>query len=517
MTRIFRYMPLPGFFKVFNIFLLVCVFGQSYAPAFSAGAADLYHKIVWSAKSELFMKYDPPLVGRLGGFLLHLTDLAAFKPRSDVKVKLTLTAENGRTVSQKMKFTGRPGIFQGTIAPVQAGRHRFSLQITSPTFNDEIGYDDFLVRQKGEAVSEAGHPVKSPLSVPISFQKDQQWAVEFGVELPEERNMPPVLTVSGELAADPGAEAVISAPLAGMIAFDRPIVHLGQRVGKGEEICHIEPPVSQEGGADQLSAQVAEARNKLLLAEKELDRSKRLVEGRAAPRKRLEEAEIMLKIAQSNLAPLNRALSRIQSGSACGHLILRAPIAGTVVEVNALNGAFLQVGQPLLKIVDTSRLWLKANVPVAEAAHSDHLSSAYFTISGSRQQFKPVRLITVNDIVDAKTRTVQTIFEVDNADSKLKIGMFASIFMQNGNEGDHLALAIPNSAIHEDEGKFFVYVQTSGETFERREVVPGNKMFGLTAVKDGIAATDRVVTKGGYYVKQASQVAKTPEGHGHEH
>ncbi len=517
MNRMLKHIPLPLSARGFSIFILICVFGQSLVGAYGAGASDTFQKTVWSAKSELFMKYDPPVIGQLGGFLMNLTDLGTFKPLSDVKVTLTLIAENGKTVSQPMKFSGRPGVFQGTIAPALAGLHRFSLQITSQAFNDEVAYDGFFVRQKGEAISEAGHPESSSSMVSIPFLKEQQWAVEFDVKLPEERNMPPVLTVSGELAADPTAEVVMSAPLAGMIAFDRPIAHLGQRVVKGEEICHIETPISQEGGADQLAAQVAEARNKVLLAQKELDRSKRLVEGKAAPRKRLEEAEIMLKIAQSNLAPLNKALSRIQSGAACGHLILKAPIAGTVVEVSALNGAYMQAGQPLLKIVNTSKLWLKANVPVAETTHSEHLSSAYFTISGSNQEFKPTRLITVNDMVDATTRTVQTIFEVDNADAKLKIGMFASIFLQNGLDSSYLALAVPNSAIHEDEGKYFVYVQAGGETFERREVTIGNKTLGLTAVKDGIAVTDRVVAKGGYYIKQASQGSKTPEGHGHEH
>lgn len=482
-----------------------------------AGGGDSWQKTVWSEKSELFMEYDPPVVGQIGGFLLHLTGLVNFKPLSDVKVTLVLTAPDGRKQVQPMKFSGRPGIFNGSIAPAQSGTHRFALQISGPGYEDEIAYDGFIIRQKGEKISEEGHQGPAATDIPIPFLKEQQWAVDFSVKLPEQKHIPTLVTVSGELSANPNSEAVISAPLAGMIAFDRPIAHLGQRLGKGEELCHIEPPVSQEGGADQLAAQVAEARSRVLLAQKELDRASRLVEAGAAPRKRLEEAEIMLKIAQSNLSPLQKALGRIQAASVCGHIIIKAPIGGTVVEVNAVNGAYLQAGQPVMKIVDTAKLWLKANVPVAEAAHSEHLSSAYFTLAGSDGEFTPSKLITVSDVVDPTTRTVQTIFEVDNPDSRLKIGMFTTVFLQNGFEEGNLAVAVPNSAVFEDEGKYFVYVQTGGETFVRREVVIGNRAFGFVAIKSGLSASERVVDNGGYYVKQASQSSKNPEGHGHEH
>lgn len=504
-------------FHVFCQLTFLCFI--SYCALASGGqdAAATFHKTVWSSKTELFMNYDPPVIGKLGGFVIQLTNLSTFKPLSEGKVSLRLIAANGQAVAERLKFSGKPGIFQGAIAPSQAGLHRFEVKISSKDYNDIIGYDGLLVRQEGEAISEAGHPKTSSVNPPIPFLKEQQWAVEFGVQQPEKRDMPSLITVSGELAANPTAEVILSAPLAGMLAFDKSISHLGQRVVKGQELCHIEPPVFQNGGADQLTAQLAEAKNKVLLAKKEFDRAKRLVEGKAAPRKRLEEAEIMLKIANSNLKPLSRALSRIQSGSACGHLILKAPISGTVVEVNAVNGEYLQAGQPLLRIVDTSKLWLKANVPVAESMHQDHLATANFTISGNNKRFKPTRLVTISDVIDPKTRTVQAIFEVNNPNAEIKIGMFANIFLRNGMGENLLALAIPSLAIHEDEGKHFVYIQSGGETFARREVTLGNKVNGLTAIASGLTSTDRVVTKGGYYVKQASQSSKTPEGHGHEH
>jgi RND family efflux transporter MFP subunit len=523
LTRLFPprfFSALLSCFHLPFVLFLISAFILTGPGAFAAGdhghaQAEPFQKTIWSGKTEVLMEYDPPVIGKLGGVQLRLTNLDTFKPLTEVKVVLTLTADDGKTIKETLKSVGRPGLYRGTLGPARSGKHRLEIRLESPNFSDTAGCDDVMVYRKDETIpttcSLAG-AVGSPV---IAFPKDQQWAVEFGVRPPEDRNMPPMLTVSGELTANPTAEVVISAPLAGMVAFHRPISHLGQRVAKDEEICHVEAPIFQDGGADQLAAQVAEARNKVLLARKERDRAQRLVDGKAAPYKRLEEAEIMLKIAQSNLAPLSKALGRVQSGTHCRHLVLKSPLSGTVIEVNAINGAYVQAGQPLVRVVDTSKLWLKANIPLSEATHLDHLSSAYFTVSGMTEEFKPSRLITVNDVVDTKTRTVQTILEVDNTAGKLKVGMYANIVLQAGHADN--TLAVPNSAIFEDEGRFFVYIQTGGETFIRREVTLGNRNAGFTAIVKGLTANDRVVITGGYYVKQASQASQMPAGDGHVH
>ena len=82
--------------------------------------------------------------------------------------------------------------------------------------------------------------------------------------------------------------------------------------------------------------------------------------------------------------------------------------------------------------------------------------------------------------------------------------------------GSFIALAIPSSALIEDGGKKIVFVQTEGETFARRVVRTGIRSKGLVEVLGGVAAGERVVTKGAYEVRLAAASGAIPK-HGHVH
>ena len=62
----------------------------------------------------------------------------------------------------------------------------------------------------------------------------------------------------------------------------------------------------------------------------------------------------------------------------------------------------------------------------------------------------------------------------------------------------------------------YVYVQTSGESFEKREVKLGVDDGVNVQILSGISEGDWVVTKGAYQIKMASMSSTIP-AHGHEH
>jgi multidrug efflux pump subunit AcrA (membrane-fusion protein) len=121
----------------------------------------------------------------------------------------------------------------------------------------------------------------------------------------------------------------------------------------------------------------------------------------------------------------------------------------------------------------------------------------------------------VSNVVDEKSRTVPVIFEVSNPKLLLKAGMFANVAIRT--DLVERGLSLPEEALFEDEGRFFVFVQTEGESFERREVKTGIRGAGRVQIREGIREDERVVARGGYYVKLASLSARMPQGHGHEH
>jgi RND family efflux transporter MFP subunit len=325
------------------------------------------------------------------------------------------------------------------------------------------------------------------------------------------------LKAVGELVPVATAEAVVAAPLAGVVSPSRPLPFPGKRVAKGDVIAVIAPPASLGGGMTQLAAEHAQAKSRLTLAQAEYDRAKRLVEGKIAARKRLEEAEAALEAARAVVAPLDAAMKSVQ-GSAGGRITVRAPVSGTVVEVPAVNGSGVAPGQTLVRIVDTGRLWLKVSLPATDLGKAGRLAASgiTFTVTGLPGEFRASGLISDGALVDPQTRTLPVIFAVDNRDGRLKAGMFARVTIRTGMAKG--VIAVPKDALFEDEGRWFAFVQVSGITFDRREVEIGAEDRGMVQIVSGLDEHDRVVVKGGYYVKLASQGGSTADphaGHGH--
>ena len=88
-------------------------------------------------------------------------------------------------------------------------------------------------------------------------------------------------------------------------------------------------------------------------------------------------------------------------------------------------------------------------------------------------------------MIDPKTRTVPVIFEVDNADGRLRIGNFTKVVIATG--APRAALAIPEAAIVDDAGKAVAYVMIEGEAFERRLLRRGLPSNGREVVLEGVA------------------------------
>ncbi len=505
---------------------------------------------VWSNKTELFMEYAPLVSGKKNALLIHLTRLADGKPVSEGALQLTLRPETGQPVLVTVPVPSRPGIYQAELTPASDGNYTLELQPQSPGFNDLIrvpgivvgslaaqpgaaktghqeqpaakhddhdghGHDDHGHTATTHDHADATAPVIGDGGGSISFLKGQQWSLDTLIRQPVRKLLSTRITASGELIAASDAEATVAAPLSGIVSVSRPLPYLGKRVAKGELIALIDPPFRPEGGAGQLTAAHAEARSRVTLARQEHERAQRLYEAKIAPRKRVEEAAAALDSARAALAPLEKSAALL-GGDSNGRLAVRAPISGTVVEVLSGTGKGIESGQPLVRIVNTGTLWLKASLPALDAGKLTSLPSAAFTVAGQEGSFTTGRLISVGDMLDPQSRTLPVIFSVPNPGSRLKVGMFATVSVATG--GAQEGMVLPLEALVEDEGRFFLFVQTAGERFSRREVQIGAKQDGLVQVLKGLDEHDRVVVQGVYYVKQAATGSRKEDPHaGHAH
>jgi len=339
--------------------------------------------------------------------------------------------------------------------------------------------------------------------------------VDFMTALPERRSIPSSFIAMGELVPASNSEVTLSSPVSGIMSLSKMLPYAGKRVSKGEVIAIVEPPVIQQGGIGQLSASYAEAKNRVILAEKEYERAKRLHQAKAVPQRRLEEAMLSLKSAKAALEPLRMAFENMNMTSSDGKLTIKSPLSGTVSEIFTSNGKALEAGQPIVRIINASTLWLQANVPASEIGRLQNLNKATFNIEGLKDTFSPSRLVVINPMVDPHTRTVPVVFEVNNRGGFLKVGMFANVSIVTGFVEN--ALSLPEEAIFEDEGRFFVFVQKGGESFERREVKTGIRGNGYVQITGGLNDKERVVTRGSYYVRFPSASPQLLHDHGHDH
>lgn len=122
-------------------------------------------------------------------------------------------------------------------------------------------------------------------------------------------------------------------------------------------------------------------------------------------------------------------------------------------------------------------------------------------------------MVSVGAAVDEATRTVPVVFEFANPGG-LRVGSFASVELHLGVARE--VLAVPETALLRDAGRWVAYVQLEGEAFERRLIEPGERAGGWVEIVGGLAAGDRVVTAGAYQVKLAAAGGAVP-GHGHAH
>jgi RND family efflux transporter MFP subunit len=372
-----------------------------------------------------------------------------------------------------------------------------------------------------EAAARAARKEEPEAPGRITYLKEQAWKTDFGTVAVARRDLQEGVRAAGEIRPVAGKEAQLTAPSAGRVSLVEPAPILGMPVKKDQVLATITPRATG-GDRSTLAADVTAADAEVAAARAELERAQRLVGAQAAAPKTVEEASTRLRIAEARLAGARGRLGQFEAGArgtGGGRVFqVRAPADGTLVSIDAASGQGVEEGQKLFTVIDLERVWLVVNVFEADLPRVENARAAWFTIDGHEHPFTVDetngKLITVGRVIDPKTRTAPVIFELDNKAGKLRIGNFTKVAIATG--APRKALAIPDIAIVEDGGRSVVFVMVGGESFERRPLRLGIRSNGWTEVLDGLAAGERVVTRGAYEVKLASASGAVPS-HGHAH
>jgi len=459
----------------------------------------------YSEKYELFAEADPLVKGKACSLLAHFTNLADFKPLLAGKIGLTL-AVAGQTVRAEQAQPVRPGIYRFKLVPDTAGKGRLTITIAAAAV-DVIVIDDLAVHETPEAAHQA-QPQAPENAQAVTFTKENSWKVEFATARPQLGAFGEVIKSVARIQSAQGDEVIVSAKADGVVRFSGEHVLEGKSVTAGQGLFAI----AGGGLADNnMAVRYAEARNNYQRAKTDHDRIKDLAKDRIVSEKELLKARNEYDNAKAAFDNLDRNFS-------AGSQVVTAPFAGFIKQVFVQNGQFVNAGQPIVTVAQNRKLVLRADVrqkhaPVLAAIVSATIRTLHDDKTYTLEQLNG-RILSYGQSVNEDNFLIPISVQVENMGGLLP-GGFVEIHFKTAPRST--ALSVPNAAILEEQGNYFVFVQIHPEQFEKREVRLGASDGLRTEVISGIAATERVVSKGAIWVKLAQGSGELDAHSGHVH
>jgi membrane fusion protein (multidrug efflux system) len=300
-------------------------------------------------------------------------------------------------------------------------------------------------------------------------------------------------TVEAEPAqADrPAASARVGSPVTGIVASVS--CAEGERVERGAALVHLDARVAD--------AQVRRAAEAVEFAELALARQRKMAPSEATSQKALEEAELQLAAARSELetARAEREL-----------LVIKAPLAGTLVHLAARPGDAVDPSTVLAEIVDLRRLVVSAGVRSAEAGllkvgQPVELSGAQATTGDAASKLALAgTLAFVGAQVDTKTDTIPVRVSLPVV-AGLRPGEFLDVRITVEVRADRLV--VPEEAVVSDGEGGSAIALVDGDSATLRSVKVGLREGGLVEVEgDGIREGVSIVTEGAYGLPKETKI-----------
>ncbi|MDR4493841.1 MAG: efflux RND transporter periplasmic adaptor subunit [Nitrospirales bacterium] len=327
----------------------------------------------------------------------------------------------------------------------------------------------------------------------------------------QERLTPHTVSAPGNVALDLAQVAKVSTRIPGQV--DKIMVHLGNRIKKDQPLAAVESM-----RLDELVQEYLVAKSKLDVANSNFTRTKQLLAAHVISQRRFFEDRGQQIEAQAvyqhvrekllNMGLTKQELRQMEHGSHLeGHkYLLRAPLDGTVVSQNIVLGQGVAAGDELFEIVDTSRVWVFANLPIEQARRFQEGDEGQVYPRGG----EPItaRLTYIAPVADATTRTIRVRFDVQNPKGQLKPNEYVEVRLIDKQQP---TLSIPLSALTMVDGTRGVFVQRD-MGFDFVSVETGQEGGGLVEVTQGLKLGEQVVIEGVFDLKNAIM---KPSAHGH--
>ena len=363
---------------------------------------------------------------------------------------------------------------------------------------NEKNYDD-----EDHAHEADEHDAQGEGTDDIHFTEAQAKACGLTVQTLTPSPFAEVVHVSGRVLPAQGAEATVTATMAGIVAFTGKSMTEGAAVSAGTTLFVVDAKSMADGNP------AAVAQSEVKAARLAYERAKKLAADNIVSQRELEEARQRFEAAKATAKSL---------GSAAQRRGVATPIGGYIKNLLVKPGDYVTAGQPLATVTQSRRVQLRADVPERFYTMLPRIVTANFRMAYDSENrvysIKELggRLVSKGKASDTDDHFVPVIFEFNNA-GDIVAGSFAEVYLQGAQRNG--VLAVPSEAVTEAQGLFFVYVKTAADIYRRVEVKTGTTDGRRIEILSGLKAGDRVVAHGATQVRLAANASAVPEGHNH--
>ena len=287
-------------------------------------------------------------------------------------------------------------------------------------------------------------------------------------------------------------DATLSAQATGTVVA---LASRGTFVEDGGVVARLD--VTQARAAvEQAQAGVDAAQAQYDLAEDTYNRMQPLYQDSIISAQEFEQVRSQLTQAQANLSQARASL--IQARKRLANTYVRSPFPGTVETRIVEEGEQVTAGQPVARVVSTSRVRVAAGVPERYSGDIEQGSTVRMSFpayGGVAMQTAPVTF--VGSAIDPDSRTFPIEIEVPNPERRLKPQMVVQLYLTRQDVQE--ALVIPRSAVIRDEMGVHAYVVVSTDSSavaEQRFLELGLEADDRVIISEGLAAGDELIVSG---------------------
>ena len=197
-----------------------------------------------------------------------------------------------------------------------------------------------------------------------------------------------------------------------------------------------------------------------------------------------------------------------ESGTVRENFPIYATVSGTVSEVMAAQGDYVNQGQPIVKLSNLNSVWAEFDAYENQIAQFNIGQKINITTNAYPNKEFEGTISFIDPILNNATRTVTVRATLQNKNDLFKPGMFVTGKVKGATQTMENTLTVPASAVLWTGERSLVYVKTNPNepVFEMHEVTLGNRSGETYQVSAGLNNGDEIVTNGTFTVDAAAQL-----------